>query len=238
MKLRSKMIKVNSAKKMVHQIETTFVQDFKKMFESKEFITNLYETYKLYMENGSRSSKKVDYFHNFIKTKLENVFSDSGKYSIVLEKNIPSITASGFKKCDVVVYKETKPYIVFPVKLVMTNYKQNKNNSWENLTGEVLHLKLANPMLNIVPINIYMDKTPYLKSNKIISKFENITYDDIKHYDILKSQNFVYDYINYIINIEHDEVIIGEEFSKLPKLLYFNKSTPYRTFQDILHKLL
>lgn len=232
------MIKVNSAKKMVHQIETTFVQDFKKMFESKEFITNLYETYKLYMENGSRSSKKVDYFHNFIKTKLENVFSDSGKYSIVLEKNIPSITASGFKKCDVVVYKETKPYIVFPVKLVMTNYKQNKNNSWENLTGEVLHLKLANPMLNIVPINIYMDKTPYLKSNKIISKFENITYDDIKHYDILKSQNFVYDYINYIINIEHDEVIIGEEFSKLPKLLYFNKSTPYRTFQDILHKLL
>ena len=238
MKLRSKMIKVNSAKKMVHQIETTFVQDFKKMFESKEFITNLYETYKLYMENGSRSSKKVDYFHNFIKTKLENVFSDSGKYSIVLEKNIPSITASGFKKCDVVVYKETKPYIVFPVKLVMTNYKQNKNNSWENLTGEVLHLKLANPMLNIVPINIYMDKTPYLKSNKIISKFENITYDDIKHYDILKSQNFVYDYINYIINIEHDEVIIGEEFSKLPKLLYFNKSTPYRTFHDILHKLL
>ena len=104
MKLRSKMIKVNSAKKMVHQIETTFVQDFKKMFESKEFITNLYETYKLYMENGSRSSKKVDYFHNFIKTKLENVFSDSGKYSIVLEKNIPSITAIGLKKPTLSMY--------------------------------------------------------------------------------------------------------------------------------------
>ena len=226
------------AKKMAYHIETSLVHDFQQMFESKEFITNLYETYKLYMENGSRSSKKVDFFHAYIKNKLENVFNDNTKYSIKLEQNIQSMTASGFKKCDVVVYKETEPYIVFPVKLVMTNYKQNKNNSWENLTGEVMHLKLANPLLHIVPINIYMDKTPYLKSNKIISRFEHITYDDIKHYDILMTQNYVYDYINYIINIEHEEIKIGEEFSKLPKLLYFNKSTPYRTFHKILHKLL
>lgn len=238
MKTRSKMINLDLVKKMACNIETTLVQDFQQMFESKEFITKLYETYKLYMDNGSRSSKKVDYFHNFVKSKLENVFNDNTKYSIELEKNIPSITASGFKKCDVVVYKETEPYIVFPVKLVMTNYKQNKNNSWENLTGEVIHLKMANPLLHIVPINIYMDKTPYLKSNKIISRFENITYDDIKHYDILKTQNYVYDYINYIINIEHEEIIIGDEFSKLPKILYFNKFTPYRTFHQILHKLL
>lgn len=238
MKTRSKMINLDLVKKMACNIETTLVQDFQQMFESKEFITKLYETYKLYMDNGSRSSKKVDYFHNFVKSKLENVFNDNTKYSIELEKNIPSITASGFKKCDVVVYKETEPYVVFPVKLVMTNYKQNKNNSWENLTGEVIHLKMANPLLHIVPINIYMDKTPYLKSNKIISRFENITYDDIKHYDILKTQNYVYDYINYIINIEHEEIIIGDEFSKLPKILYFNKSTPYRTFHQILHKLL
>lgn len=226
------------AKKMAHNIETSMTQDFQQVFESKEFITKLYETYRLYMENGSRSSKKVDYFHSFIKTKLENVFNDNTKYTIELEENIPSVTASGFKKCDVVVFKEKEPYIVFPVKLVMTNYKQNKNNSWENLTGEVMHLKMANPTLHIVPINIYMDKTPYLKSNKMISRFEHITYDDIKHYDILKTQNYVYDYINYIINIEHEEITVGDEFSKLPKILYFNKSTPYRTFHNILHKLL
>ena len=231
------MKKLGITKKMAHHhIETSLVDDFQKLFESKEFITKLYETYTLYIENGARSSKKVDFFHAFIKDKLDNVFNGNTKYSVQLEKNIPSMTASGFKKCDVVVYKETEPYIVFPVKLVMTNYKQNKNNSWENLTGEVIHLKMANPLLHIVPINIYMDKTPYLKSNKIISRFEHITYNDIKHYDILMTQNYVYDYINYIINIEHNEIDIGDEFSKLPNILYFDKLTPSRTFRQILHK--
>ena len=54
----------------------------------------------------------------------------------------------------------------------MTNYKQNKNNSWENLTGELSQLKWANPDLHLIPINIIFNQTPYLKSGGIIGKFD------------------------------------------------------------------
>jgi len=41
----------------------------------------------------------------------------------------------------------------------MSNYKQNKNNGWENLTGELVHIKWSSPDVHIIPINIYMNKT-------------------------------------------------------------------------------
>ena len=33
------------------------------------------------------------------------------------------------------------PIIVMPVKIIMTNYKQNKNNYFENQIGEVTSIK-------------------------------------------------------------------------------------------------
>lgn len=65
------------------------------------------------------------------------------------------INSSGYKKCDIVILKNNKPYIIFPVKIIKSNYKQNKNNSWENLTGEIMQLLWANPNIKIIPINIF-----------------------------------------------------------------------------------
>ncbi len=204
--------------------------------EQETFIKILNETYQLYIEHGTRSNKNVNHFHSYIKNQLLDIFYEQ-EYNVVLEYNVESINSSYKKKCDIVVLKNNKPYIVFPVKIIKTNYKQNKNNAWENLTGELQQLKWANPDIHIIPINILMNKTPYLKNNKIIDKFETITPNDISIYNYLIEKNITYDMMNYILNVEHD-CIINQEFNKPPRILGILMETPYRKMFDIVKKLL
>ena len=200
----------------------------------------LIETYRLYFKHGARSPKKVDCFHGKIKEILEKIISkskDKNVLSVKLEYKVNSCNSSSKKRCDIVVFKNEKPYIIFPIKLIMTNYKQNKNNSWENLTGELCHIKWCNDEINIIPINILMNKTPYLNVKKIITKFENVTIQDIKIYNILKEKKLCYDIINYIIDVEHINKV-GEKFSTIPTLTNFNKNTEYICFEQILKDLI
>ena len=66
----------------------------------------------------------------------------------------------------------------------MSNYYQNKNNSWDYLCGELLLLQKANKNIYIMPINIIFNKVPYLYKNSIIKKFEIILYKN--HIKLLK----------------------------------------------------
>lgn len=207
----------------------------KVLLEEKRFIQILNETYKIYFKYGSRSSKKVDYFHLSIKDILKEQFNCEKGYDIKLEYNIKSCNSSEKKKCDIVVLQNNIPYIIFPVKIIMTNYKQNKNNSWENLTGELIHIKWCNPDVHIIPINILMDKTPYLKNNKEIKTFEKVTTHDIENYNQLIHHNICYDMINYIVEVEHLNTE-NEHFDKIKPIERL--ITPYRSFSSILSKLL
>lgn len=206
--------------------------------DSTLFMDKIKETYDLYIKNGTRSNSNVNYFHNYIKDELlKLILEKSEYYSIELEYNVKSTNSSGSKKCDIVILKNNIPYIVFPVKIIKSNYKQNKNNFWENLTGELQHLMWANENLKIIPINIFMNKTPYLKSNKKINKFESITFDDINIYNLLITKNIAYDVINYILSVEHENEI-NDNFDKIPNILGFDVNTPYRKLSDILINLL
>jgi len=193
------------------------------LFKEKRFIQIINETYYKYFQHGPRSSEKVNYFHSSIKCILEQYFTRKMGFDIKLEYDIKSLNSSGKKKCDIVVLKNNKPYIIFPVKIIMTNYKQNKNNSWENLTGELLHIKWAYEDIHdihIIPINILMDKTPYLKNNKEIQKFENVTISDIENYNELIKKNVCYDMINYIVEVEHIKNV-NECFDKIHPITPF-----------------
>jgi hypothetical protein len=205
--------------------------------ESNEFIGWLYNSYDLYFKHGARSSKKVDSFHTNIKNKLEKIFTSENGYNVLLEYNVKSKNSAGKKKCDIVILKFNKPYIIFPVKLIMTNYKQNKNNSWECLTGEVTHLKWENPDIKIIPINIIMNKTPYLKEGGLISKFEEVGINDISIYNILQEKEFCYDIINYIVKVNHVNGI-NEGYSNMPNIIGYDITTNYRTFNEILKDLI
>lgn len=204
--------------------------------EIKRLIQIINLSNNLYLKYGARSSKKVDYFHTGIKEIIEKLLPNKD-YCVKLEYNVPSINSSNLKRSDIVILKNLKPFVIFPVKLYMTNYKQNKNNSWENLTGEVVHLKWANDNIHIIPINIFWNKTPYLNAQKKITKFEKITKDDIKNYSILKEKGLCYEIINIILDIDHSNNI-GDLFCDIPPIVKFDKNTEYISFENILKKIL
>jgi len=206
-----------------------------KMTEEDGFKDALSEVYGLYIKHGARSNKNIMYFHNHIKNLLLKIFKEP-HYNVLLEHDVKSYNSSGKKKCDIVVMKFGEPYIIFPVKIIKSNYKQNKNNGWENLTGELLHLKWSNDNIHIIPINIFMNKTPYLNNKSIIETFENITLNDIKNYDILNEKKITFDIINYIILVEPNNKI-GEKFENIPTILGFDENTPYRNLIDIVREL-
>ena len=96
------------------------------------------------------TSENLTKFAYYAYPECNKHINNNPNYKVYLEQNIPSINSSNKKRCDIVVYKNKEPYLIFPTKIIMTNYKQNKNNSWENLTGELMHLKWANKNINII----------------------------------------------------------------------------------------
>ena len=108
--------------------------------------------------NGSRSSKKTDRLNELIKSSIQvviNSLENKDDYTVVFEYNIPSENYSKQKRCDVVVMHKDSPYAVLPLKFIMTSYMKNRNNYYENMTGEVMHLRWANPELKIFTSKYY-----------------------------------------------------------------------------------
>ena len=192
--------------------------------EENRFLEIIKVTYDLYLKHGARSSKKVIYFHKELKELISSVF-EGEEYNVEIEKKVNSYNTSKYKVCDVVVFKKKQIYCIFPVKVIMSNFKQNRNNSWENLTGEITH---------IIPINIFMDRTPYLYKNKTVKKTEKITSKDIQIYKVLSDKKLCFDVINYIIRVEY---ILEEQKIKNIKPLGFDEYTKYKTFEMILSRL-
>jgi hypothetical protein len=208
--------------------------------EQAELFQIIYQAYLLYFEHGARSNEKVNYFHREIKRMLERVFT-SKEFEVILEYPVPCLNSSGKKRCDIVVLKNKIPYIVFPVKLNMTNVKQNQINSSQNLTGEIQHMRWHNETLpelerlHFIPINIWMDKPPYLIKNSTIKHFESITESDIEDYNHLITHGLCYDVINYIVEVDHIKKV-KERFDAIHPIK--RMKTKYRTFHSILAKLL
>ena len=203
------------------------------------FLQAIREASEEYRKYGARSSKKVDRLHTllmeWLKKSCEIENENKEKWTFELEKTLPSCNASGEKRCDIVASYCQRPRLVFPVKFIMSNYYQNKNNNWEVLTGECSHLKWSNHDLRIIPINIIFSHVPYLDKSSIIKKWEEITYEkSFKIIDQLKTNGTAYDTICYIIDVEHLSKV-GEPYAKLPILLGFNKDTPYRCMNSFKH---
>jgi len=206
--------------------------------EAQALLQCIKECQNICFERGTRSSKIVDHLHNYIKEQLQSIL-DKEIYIVETEVQVPSINASGQKKCDIVIKKninnELTIIAVFPVKFIRGNYKQNKNNGWETLTGEVSHLHWANPNMAIIPINIIFSSIPYKKKNsQLIEKLETITYEQSwKIYETLITQpTGVVDMYNYIIDVNHI-CKIGEVYDKCPTFTGFNTETPFKSFNRV-----
>jgi hypothetical protein len=156
----------------------------------------------------------IDYLSVYF-SNLENI----DDYSLITEHNLQCANFSEQKKCDIVVCYKNAPYIVFPLKFVMTSYLKNRNNYFENITGEVYLLKQANPDLKIVPINFILDKIPNLTIDKKIKNFEVITHENsFNVYSTLIKSGIIYDIYNVVIKTEHS-CNIGDKYDKSPLIM-------------------
>jgi len=203
--------------------------------EEERFIECIRQTIKKYMSHGSRSSEKVNFLHNFLKSEITKCLEDKyeDKYEVKLEDTVSSCNMVGKKKCDITVYRENILVYIFPVKFIMSNYKQNKNNAWENLTGEMIHLKKQNDLVDIIPINIICNTIPYLSQDKKIKHFENIKYSEsFQIYKKLVEWNLCKMTIDYIIDVKHENNI-GDNYDKDPIIIGFNNETPHISFYNI-----
>lgn len=221
--------------------------------ESEELLEVIRSAMVLYRETGmnGRSSRIVDLIHSYIARKIKESFT-SENFTVKLEQKVPSLNSSGFKRCDIVVYKNGQPYIILPFKLIRSSYSKNKNNYLENLTGELLHLVASaqqeNREIYIIPINIIFSHIVDRTSQNIIRCIERITYNNtFKIYEELSNINIstngttgplVYNSVNYILRVDEGNLTIGQTWDGVVTPIGFTDETPYRTWESILKDLL
>ena len=114
------------------------------------------------------------------------------------------------------------------------------------MTGECCQLKMCNPDLHIIPINIIFSNIPYLLRDRTIRHYEIITYNNsYSIYERLKDTHIsindqikpiATDMINYIIDVDPISTI-GEEYTTIPTIQGFNPETPFRPFSTIIPQL-
>lgn len=206
------------------------------MNEKDKFLKIITDSLELYHKYGARSSKKTDKVHYFFKNVMEQYLPKNHK--IELEKRIKCSNHSGFKRCDIVLYKNNIPCIIFPVKVIMSNFYQNKNNYYENLLGDITSIIHCNPDIKFIPINISFCKIPYLMKNKKIKKFELISSSIFKPYnELIKRCDNVVETINYLIELDYEN-IENELYDKYPIVKSLSNETPWKNIEDILNPLL
>lgn len=91
------------------------------------------------------------------------------------------------KKVDITIKHNDKPIAGIAVKFVMQNYSQNSNNYFENMLGETANIRCNK--LPYFQIFIILDKLPYYKKDKTISKWETFTDHNIAKYVSLSNDN-------------------------------------------------
>ncbi len=197
-----------------------------------EFIHKLTVAFQSYLEKGARSNEKLKDIHPFIanslKNKLKNL-SELSFYSLSHNEDSKELRINGRymkKAVDIGVCKNEKVIAAIGFKFVMSNYKQNSNNYFENMLGET-----ANIRCNSIPyfqILVLPKILPYFDNAGYIKKWEVISNENIEKYKILsKDDKNIYFHtpeltLLYILNIEQDEENIKNRSDY--KKYYTNKS--------------
>ena len=93
--------------------------------DNQKFLTVVRDSFKKFLETGSRSNEKLKILHgaiaNDLLQRLGNEETIDGRY---LDK-----------KVDITILKDGNPIAGIGVKFVMQNYSQNSNNYFENMLG-------------------------------------------------------------------------------------------------------
>jgi len=153
------------------------------------FLKTLEKSFLKYLEKGARSNEKLKPLHGAISediisnlnSKNESV-EDYSAASLGYDKNKERKISGRYidKAVDITICKNNIPIAGIAVKFVMSNYKQNSNNYFENMLGETANIRCNNiPYFQIIVIP---EMIPYFNEDKIISKWEKLNKNNLKKY--------------------------------------------------------
>ncbi|MCL2855973.1 MAG: hypothetical protein FWE21_10240 [Defluviitaleaceae bacterium] len=163
---------------------------------NEEFFDILKKSFSKYIETNARSNEKLKILHGAIAEdlhkKLSNTSNVNGNYSVHSlgfgngrEVGIAGRYAN--KTVDIAVKKNGNPVAGIAIKYVMSNYKQNSNNYFENMLGETANIRSSGiPYFQILVIP---DKMPYFDKDGIIKKWEVVNKRNINKYIVMSNDN-------------------------------------------------
>ena len=135
------------------------------------------------LETHSRSNEKLKILHGAIAMDLSKKLGKEYEVKSLGFNSGKEVSIKGRymdKNVDITILKKMKAIAGVAVKFVMSNYRQNSNNYFENMLGETANLRA-----NRVPyfqVFIIPDKIPYYDKDGIITRWETITENNIQKY--------------------------------------------------------
>ena len=158
--------------------------------DNQEFLTVVGNSFKKFLETGSRSNEKLKILHGAIaKDLIERLGVGYSVCSLGIGDGKEEKLDGRYidKVVDITIKHRQKSVAGIGVKFVMQNYSQNSNNYFENMLGETANIRCAN--IPYFQIFIIPEKLPYYNKQGLIQKWEEFTIHNATKYLTLSEDN-------------------------------------------------
>lgn len=157
------------------------------------FLEAINNSFQIFLEHWSRSSKKLEVLHWFIAKNLIEELNKEWDYKV---QSLGLWNSKEWKiqwryinkNVDITIYNSNdKPIAGVWVKFVMQNYSQNSNNYFENMLWETANIRCNN--IPYYQIFIVFEKMPYYDKSNSITKWELFSEINWHKYQVLSQDN-------------------------------------------------
>lgn len=153
-----------------------------------EVISNSFDAF---VQSGtSRSTQKLKPLHGAIAHDLSKKFGKEYEIKSQGFGNDHEGTITGRyidKRVDITIKKGDRIVGGIAIKFIMQNYAQNSNNYFENMLGETANIRCNGyPYFQIFVI---LDRLPYYRRDKTISKWEKFSDKNVRKYIALSNDD-------------------------------------------------
>ncbi len=158
--------------------------------DNQEFLRVISNSFRTFLETGSRSNEKLKILHGAIaRDLLQRLGSGYHINSLGINDGREGNIAGRYidKKVDITILHRYEVVAGIGVKFVMQNYSQNSNNYFENMLGETANIRCSN--IPYFQIFIIPEKLPYYKNNGDFQKWEIFTKHNAYKYLKLSEDN-------------------------------------------------
>jgi hypothetical protein len=158
--------------------------------DNREFLSVVRDSFKKFLETGSRSNEKLKILHGAISKDLQMRLGNDYHVQSLGVGNGKEIKIDGRyidKTVDITILKNREPIAGIGVKFVMQNYSQNSNNYFENMLGETANIRCSN--VPYFQVFIVFDKLPYYDNSGVLKHWELFNANNSHKYIILSNDD-------------------------------------------------